>query len=73
MKPEEIDKVARTFYSRFYHTYGLQPQWTDSNKIQRVSRLIVSRVLDCLSLAGYKVVPMNENEERLPQKCNGQE
>lgn len=65
---KQIEEVAKTLYNRFDYTYGLRPSWTDNEKVRKLKTMEVRRVLDALSISGYRVTKMGIDEERLPRK-----
>ena len=63
----EIKKVASLMYNRFDYVYGVVPHFSHDDRVQQMKINEVMQVLDSLSLCGFKVVPMGDEDDRYPK------
>lgn len=62
LSDEEIEKVAKVLYSRFYQDYGFLPSWNDP-QIASIKRELIKHIkmsLDSLSILGYRVEKVSD-------------
>lgn len=57
----DINKVARSMYNRYQHTYGLTPCWGDNKKVDETCRDQVRSVLDALEMNGFTLIKAPTN------------